>query len=289
MILPGFVGGTIDRADAIRCDPARAAAAFTDPAARLLRLDGLDPLLDGSRLATEPIPAGAAIDAYALMGVDAEGPVFVALSDKPPGADSMARVWEAVPLLTAEELAHYGAARSLVDWHRRHRFCANCGMETLPEKAGWSRRCGGCASEHFPRVDPVTIMLAEHKGRVLVGRQPRYPEKRYSALAGFVEPGETIEEAVARELHEEAGIRVGKVRYVISQPWPFPSSLMIGCIAEALDDVLTIDRTELEDAIWVDAAQVRAALEGHEDAPFIPPPPLAIANSLFRHWLEGQG
>jgi NAD+ diphosphatase len=131
-------------------------------------------------------------------------------------------------------------------------------------------------------------MLAEHQGRVLVGRQPQYPAGRYSALAGFVEPGESIEEAVARELREEAGIEVRRVRYVASQPWPFPGQLMIACIAEALDDALTIDRTELDDAMWVGRAGVEASLRGDGDAPFLAPPHFAIAHTLFARWLSGS-
>jgi NAD+ diphosphatase len=140
--------------------------------------------------------------------------------------------------------------------------------------------------EHFPRVDPVAIMLAEHEGRVLVGRQPRYPPGRYSALAGFIEPGESIEEAVARELMEEAGVAVGEVRYLASQPWPFPGSLMIGCVAAASDDRITLDRNELEDAMWVDRAGVAAALAGEADAPFQAPPHFAIAHTLLRMWVD---
>jgi NAD+ diphosphatase len=136
----------------------------------------------------------------------------------------------------------------------------------------------------FPRVDPVVIMLAEHDGRVLLGRQPRFPPRRFSALAGFVEPGESIEEAVARELAEEAGVAATNVRYVASQPWPFPGSLMIACLADAADDALTLDGDELEDAIWVDRAGVRAALAGEPAAPFLAPPPYAIAHSLLAHW-----
>jgi NAD+ diphosphatase len=139
--------------------------------------------------------------------------------------------------------------------------------------------------EHFPRVDPVVIMLAEQGGRVLVGRQPQYPQGRYSALAGFLEPGESIEEAVARELKEEAGVDTLSVRYVASQPWPFPGSLMIACVAKVASDALTIDRTELEDAFWVDADDVRAALAGVSGARFQAPPPFAIANTLLQRWL----
>jgi NAD+ diphosphatase len=284
---PGFVGGTLDRADQVRTDPDRLAEAFADKRAGRLILEGLDPVMMGDQLAVEPLPAGAALAGHVLLGVDAGAPLFVELNAAVSnGAGYSPRAWELANVLPASDLALYGTARSLVDWHARHGFCAVCGHATAVSKGGWSRRCGNCAAEHFPRVDPVTIMLAEHSGRVLVGRQPRFPAKRYSALAGFVEPGETIEEAVARELWEEAGIRVHDVRYVMSQPWPFPSSLMIACIAQADDDVLTIDETEIEHAFWVDAAGVRASLAGDPDAPFIAPPPMAVAHHLFRRWLD---
>lgn len=287
--VPGFVGGTLDRVDHIRTNPALLEASFGDARARLLVMDGLDPVLEGTALATEVIPAGAALGDYALLGEDEAGPMFVRLGTT-ARSDPTAppRVWEAAGVLGAAELAHYGAARALVDWHSRHGFCANCGQSTQVRKAGWSRQCDGCGSEHFPRVDPVAIMLAEHEGRVLVGRQPSWLPGRYSALAGFIEPGETIEEAVARELWEEAGIRVYDVRYVMSQPWPFPSSLMIACVAQSESDVLRIDETELEDAKWVDAEGVRAAMEGRERAPFVAPPRMAVAHFLFRAWLDAQ-
>jgi len=286
----GFVGGTLDRADRLRGDPALLADAFAHPAARLLLLDGLDPVVDGSGLATVPLPRDIDPDQFGLLGLDAEGPLFVSLVPRalPHGAGVTSQVWSVAPMLSPDALAHYGAARSLVDWHARHRFCAQCGGATSPVRAGWSRRCGNCGAEHFPRVDPVVIMLAEHGGRALVGRQPRFPEGRYSALAGFVEVGETIEEAVSRELFEEAGVRTTRVRYVQSQPWPFPSSLMIACIADVEDDALTLDETELEAAMWVDRAGVAAALEGSPDAPFTAPPPMAVAYHLLRHWV-GEG
>jgi len=179
----------------------------------------------------------------------------------------------------------WGGARSLIAWHNRHCFCANCGSATELFRAGWGRKCGACSVEHFPRVDPVVIMLAQHDGRVLVGRQPQYPPGRYSALAGFVEPGESIEEAVARELREEAGIEVANVRYVASQPWPFPGQLMIACIADAISDALMIDITELEDAKWVDRSGVEAAIRRDPDAPFLAPPHFAVAHTLFMRWL----
>lgn len=296
--LPGFVGGTLDRADRVRSDPALLAQAFADPRARMLLLDGLDPLADGRHLATAALPCDTHAADFVLLGVGAEGPVFARLDPALGNAATFApKVWSIAPLLAPDQLALYGTARSLIDWHARHGFCARCGTPTVPSKAGWARRCGGdtlsgsesetrgCGAEHFPRVDPVTIMLAEHDGRVLVGRQPRFPAGRYSALAGFVEPGETIEEAVARELWEEAGIVVDDVRYAMSQPWPFPSSLMIACMATARDDALTIDETEIEHAMWVTRDEVKAALAGDEGAAFIAPPQMAVAYNLFRFWL----
>jgi NAD+ diphosphatase len=160
-----------------------------------------------------------------------------------------------------------------------------CGQASAPFRAGWGRRCLSCQAEHFPRVDPVVIMLAEHEGSILLARQPQYPPGRYSALAGFVEPGESIEEAVARELHEEAGIIASDIRYVASQPWPFPGQLMIACTARAASAEIVLDRTELEDAFWASRADVAAAFAGEPGARFLAPPPYAIAHTLLRHWL----
>ncbi|MGE4429499.1 MAG: NAD(+) diphosphatase [Sphingobium sp.] len=288
---PGFSAPSIDRWDQARVDPEALAKAFADPRARRLLLDGLDPVLSGPVLAREALPPQAQLAAHLLLGRETDGsPLFVELRQDIPHAAAFApRVWDAAAELEAAELSLYGGARSLVDWHARHGYCAVCGGRTNVAKGGWARGCGTCGAEHFPRVDPVVIMLAEFQGRVLVARQPRFPEKRYSALAGFVEPGETIEGAVARELFEEAGLQVRDIRYVISQPWPFPSSLMIACMAQADDDRLTIDYTELEDAFWVDAAGVRAALDGDADAPFIAPPAMAVARNLFLHWIAEQG
>jgi NAD+ diphosphatase len=282
-----FAGGTLDRADPLRGDPVRLAAAFASPAARHMPLDGLLPMVDGAAIVTAPLPAEADMNDYILLGLDDDAPLFVALpTQKPPHGAANTGVWQACASLGMDALAHYGAARSMVDWHARHGFCATCGTATRPIRAGWSRQCGGCNAEHFPRVDPVVIMLAEYRDRVLVGRQPRFPPRNYSALAGFLEPGETVEEAVARELWEEAGVRTTSVRYVMSQPWPFPSSLMMACIAPVESDALTIDTTELEDAIWIDRDTARQALDGAPDAPFNAPAPVAIAHHLLRHWVE---
>jgi NAD+ diphosphatase len=178
-------------------------------------------------------------------------------------------------------------AKSIIDWHARHRFCANCGQRTALADAGYKRYCEACETEHFPRTDPVVIMLAVHGDRCLLGRQPKWPRGFYSALAGFVEPGETIEEAVARELFEEAGIRAGIVQYHSTQPWPYPSSLMIGCFAEALNEDVIVDRTELEDARWFSKDELRDALAGR--GPVRSPPALAIAHQLVKTWVEHTG
>jgi NAD+ diphosphatase len=201
-----------------------------------------------------------------------------------PHANARA-AFDTIGTLSEDEAPLFAAALSLAWWHSRHQFCANCGAGTEIERGGWSRKCPECSAQHFPRVDPVVIMLAEHDGRLLLGRQPQYPPGRYSALAGFLEPGESIEAAVARELHEEAGIAVADVTYVASQPWPFPSSLMLGCHARALGDELTIDFTELDDARWFTRDEVAAALAGRADATFQPPPRFAIARTLLEQWL----
>lgn len=287
MPLPlGFTGARLDRADRLRTDPDAFAAAIADPRATCLLLDGIDPVPgSGGGLMWEALdPADER--ALLLLGIDDSGaPRFVREAHAGARADARSRtVMRLLPMLSPEEAALYGGARSLVDWHARHRFCAVCGSPTELFRGGWGRRCASCGAEHFPRVDPVVIMLAEYEGRVLLGRQPGFPPGFFSALAGFVEPGESLEEAVARELFEEAGIAVSNVSYVASQPWPFPSSLMIGCRAVARDPALTIDTTELEAAMWVDRAEVRAALAGDMGASFMAPPPLAIARYLLEDW-----
>ncbi|MFC7536470.1 NAD(+) diphosphatase [Sphingomonas sp. GCM10030256] len=276
---PFFSGNGIDRADLLRADP----QAIADLAARadaraIVWVDGLPQLDPAGRLQWR-----APSDDPLFLGLDDGGPCF---STVPAAPHDYRTQFAALGLLHPDDAPLFAAALSLGNWHRRHRFCANCGASTALVRGGWSRRCGACGAEHFPRVDPVVIMLAEHDGRLLLGRQPQYPPGRYSALAGFVEVGETLEAAVARELHEEAGIAVTHVRYVASQPWPFPSSLMIGCTAHAVGDELTIDRTELDDARWFTRAEVAAALSGDADPAFLPPPPFAIAHSLIRHWLD---
>lgn len=286
---PGFTGSPLDRADHLRCDPEAIAAAKTDPRARLLKLDALVPQVDGGGGLGWTDLADAADGAELfLLGLADGRPHLVAWHPETPhGEPTPMRspaVREALAKLRPGDAATYAAARSLSEWHTRHRFCANCGHATMILRAGWARTCPNCATEHFPRVDPVVIMIAEHEGRALLGRGPDWPEGRYSALAGFVEPGESIEEAVAREIAEETGVRVSEVRYVASQPWPFPGQLMIACIAQAADDRVTIDPREIEDAIWVARDAVLAVLAGEAETPFLPPPPYAIAHTLLTAW-----
>ena len=273
-----FDGPGLDRADALRGEPARIEALARSPEARqLVWADGLPALNTEGRLCWEEVS-----DAALFLGLDSDRPCF---SPVAAGGGDLRAQFGTLSHLSAVEAPLFAAATSLASWHRRHGYCANCGGPSAIVRGGWSRQCGACGAEHYPRVDPVVIMLAEHDGRVLLGRQPRFPPRRYSALAGFVEVGESIEAAVARELFEESGVRVSDVRYVGSQPWPFPSSLMIACVATAADEALTIDLTELEDARWFTREEVAAAMAGVSDAPFLAPPPFAIAHSLLAHWL----
>lgn len=289
MTVPGFTGGTLDRADRVRHERELLAAAEADPRARLLVLHGLDPELDpDGRLVWAPLDKAEGERLF--LGFDEGGaPCFVPAP--PPGVSfpnaRSPALFAMLDRFHAGDAALYAAARSLVDWHARHRFCAVCGAPTAVFRAGWGRQCPACDAEHFPRVDPVVIMLAERGDKVLLGRQPSWPAGRYSALAGFLEVGESIEEAVRRETLEEAGVRVGAVRYVASQPWPFPSSLMIACIGEALDERIAIDVHELEDARWFGRDEVKAALARDPAAPFGAPPSYAIAHTLLSAWMEG--
>ncbi len=285
-----FTGAGMDRADPLRVDSDALAAAIGAPSSRLLRLNGLDPEVgEDGRLSWGALAETDPESELLLLGV-AEGKHHFAVlppKDTQLNARSPA-IWRTLMMLDPSDVALYGAARSLIDWHARHRFCAVCGAETQIFRAGWGRRCGACSAEHFPRVDPVVIMLACFDGKVLLGRQAMFPPGRYSALAGFVEPGESLEEAVQRELKEEAGVDAFNVRYVASQPWPFPSSLMVGCMADVASDALTIDVTEIEDAMWVGRRGVEAAMSGDPGAPFIAPPPYAIAHNLLEYWLANS-
>ncbi|MBC2665836.1 NAD(+) diphosphatase [Novosphingobium flavum] len=280
-----FSGSPLDRADPVRTDPERLAALQAE--GRFLRLDGLRPVVEQGRLGWDGLPGAAAEAVFLGLGPDGRGH-FAVVTAGLAGAlgPADAALWEALALLPPEEVAIYGTARSLLNWHARHRFCSCCGGPTGAAKGGWQRDCPACGTQHFPRTDPVTIMIVEHEGRLLLGRQPRFAAGMYTALAGFVEPGETVEEAVAREVFEEAGVRVRDVCYVTSQPWPFPSSLMIACHAHADDAAITVDATELEDARWFTREEVTAALGGGEGVPFLAPAPRAVARQLLNWWVR---
>jgi len=288
MNLPAFCGHPLDRADHLRGDPARLAELRGD--GLLLTLEGLAPLLDGAgKLALSSTADAPDTAELVFLGLLEGRALFGAVPD---GGDmapayTLREMWRLLVGLPAVQLALYGGARSLLDWHARHRFCARCGQPTVLVKGGWQRDCAACGAQHFPRTDPVAIVLVENGDNLLLGRQARYPPRSYSALAGFIEPGESIEEGVAREVFEEAGVRVREVGYIASQPWPFPSQLMIGCHAVTGDTELTIDLTELEDARWFTRAEVAEAMErGEASSSFVAPLRQAIAHHMLRWWLE---
>lgn len=282
----GFTGSPLDRCDAMRNNPEALAAALRSPLARLLRMEGLDPVLSEDwSLIWDDVSATASLEDHVFLGQIDDAPCFVMLPPKPAQSGPNRPSMQILTTLSDDQAATWGAARSVIDWHWRHSFCAVCGAPSSLFRGGWARRCDGCAAEHYPRVDPVVIMLAVRGDRALVGRQASFPPRFYSALAGFVEPGESLEEAVRRELFEEAGVRCGTVHYVASQPWPFPSSLMIACIAEADSEDISLDTDELEHAFWVEKSEVQAMFDPSCAEPvFTMPPRQAIAHTLFLHW-----
>ena len=298
-----FAGNPLDRASERRRDAAWIRALLDDPAARVLPLRELRPLtrcsaapaLDWQNLGPwrDLIENGATLVFLGLgegrpyFAVDATGAGEFGAAGADSGEAIDARTL--APLLPTGEAAILAEARSLVDWHARHRFCAQCGSPTRVTAAGWVRRCPECKASHYPRSDPVTIMLAVNGERALLGRNRRRPGNRFSCLAGFMEPGETLEECVRREVHEESGVRVGRVKYLACQPWPFPSSLMMGFLCEALSEEITVDPEELAEARWFEREEIRAMVERAATGPDDPtqlsvPGPVAIAHQICRRW-----
>ena len=191
-------------------------------------------------------------------------------------------------VVPASELSAIAMAKSLVNWHQRHGYCANCGTRSAMKEGGWKRDCPNCKAEHFPRTDPVVIMLVTSGDKVLLGRQKHFLPGMYSCLAGFVEAAETIEDAVRREIFEESGVRCTDVNYYMTQPWPYPSSLMIGCTARALNEDIVVDRTELEDARWFDHAEAALMIRREHPDGLAGPHPFAIAHHLLGRWVKGS-
>jgi len=298
-----FSGSILDRAGNLRRDAAWLNAQRNAESSRFLLLHELKPLIaleGGARLAWFPQRFAAPLSDSPTLLLGLEGGVahFAVDVDGIAGIEQLADeqnkfidVRSIAPQLQLSEAAILAQARSMIDWHKRHGFCAQCGAPSVAEDAGYSRRCSNeaCKAQHFPRTDPVVIMLGVHGDHILLGRQPQFVPGVYSALAGFMEPGESIEEAVRRELAEEAGLATAEVRYIASQPWPFPSSLMIGCVAEATGDAITVDRHELEDARWFHRDEVAVMLRASTDlnAPLRLPPPLSLAHQIAKRYLAG--
>ena len=226
-----------------------------------------------------------------FLGLEDEKALFAVdlPDDGEPGFDGAAfqEMRGAATVLAARDCAIAGQAKALIDWHHRHGFCANCGAATTAQDGGYRRHCPGCGTDHFPRVDPVVIMLPLFEEHCLVGRNARFAGGLHSAFAGFIEPGETMEDAVARELQEEVGVSIGAVTYRASQPWPFPSSLMLGCYAQALLKNFTVDGAEIAVARWMSKAEARARIAGEIDDGIRMPTPIAIAHHLIKNWAEG--
>jgi NAD+ diphosphatase len=299
----GYVDSPVERAAERRADAAAVAALAADPAARAYVVGGNLVVMRQGGSPSEPLFTLAetrALEAAAetvFLGLVEGAPRFGVGIPQGTAEQLKARDGFHVTdlrsvavqgLVAPEHLPPIAEAKALLHWHARHRFCANCGVATLVVNGGWRRDCPQCKAQHFPRTDPVVIMLAVDGGRCLLGRSPRFMPTMWSCLAGFVEPGETFEEAVKRETREEAGIECGRVRYFASQPWPFPMSLMIGCHAEALTRKITVDRNELEGARWFDKDEVVAMLERRHPDGLTTPPPMAIAYHIIRAWVEGE-
>lgn len=298
---PGFISHPIDRAAHLRTDPEKlfALEGRKDARAYVIHRDSLliTQGADGPRalLTLDEARRFGANPGTIFLGLREGAPVFgmgisPAAAEELIGRDDVGvknlRAMAASGAVPAQELSTIAMAKSLVGWHQRHGFCANCGVRTALSQGGWRRDCPTCKAEHFPRTDPVVIMLVTSGERCLLGRQAQFPAGMWSCLAGFIEAAETIEQAVQREIIEEAGIQCTDVHYYMTQPWPYPSSLMIGCTARATTTDITIDRSELEDARWFDRAEAATMLKHTHPLGLSGPHPVAIAHHLLGDWLR---
>lgn len=306
-----FGGGGLSRSAHLRADPARMAEALADGRVlvlwrgKVLMAAGAPgwlppdhPVLQGE---PEPVFLGEhlgtfvfATDISAWEPPADSAPLPTGIFDNSvqqhpllPADWGFADLRQVMAGLTPVEAELVATARALLTWHRSHRFCANCGAASAMVMAGWQRSCTACGTQHFPRTDPVVIMLVTFGNQTLIGRSPGWPEGMYSCLAGFIEPGETVEAAVRREVFEESGVRLGPVEYLASQPWPFPASLMIGCRAQALDTAITLDPAELEDALWISREDLLSVFAGENPA-IRPPRKGSIAQFLLSNWLADR-
>ena len=305
----------MDRAAHLRSDPAALAALASQEEARLLPLwrgkapinlnEPSAPRLNWTPMLEELLALGGEAPVF-LGGAKSDGAqarfaIDISSIEEDALPQSFSGLGEAVKFIDLRSIASelppteppvWAEAKSLLEWHANHPKCSRCGAASAPAEGGWRRDCPSCGAKHFPRTDPVVIMLVLHHGedgeeRVLIGRQPNWPPRMHSLLAGYIEPGETIEEAVRRETFEEAGVKVGAVGYLASQPWPFPSTLMIGCWGVALNASLIVDEKELEAARWAGKAEMRAALAGQHPE-FDAPRRDAIARTLVEAWATDQ-
>ena len=297
----GYAASRVDRAAERRTDAEALRGFESDGRARAYVVGGELVVLRKADGALDPLFSCAAARAFegaaetAFLGLVDGAPRFaVAIEPAAAAALKSNDTFEVTDLrsiavrglVEAEHLPALAEGKALLNWHARHRFCPNCGSATQPVEAGWRRDCPACKTQHFPRTDPVAIMLPVAGDRCVLGRSHRFQPGMWSCLAGYIEPGEAIEDAVRRETREEAGIVCGRVAYFASQPWPFPTSLMIGCHAEAISHDIVIDRTELADARWFDREEVALMLRRQHHEGFTAPVPVAIAYHIIRAWVE---
>ncbi len=298
-----FSGNPFDRAEAERRDPKWIEAAAHKRDARVLPLYKLNVLMSRN---SAPALGWVGPDVFERLPPGVPPPVLLGLRDGAPHfALDVSNVQDTASLglpagykfeecraaaldIAGPETGIIAQARAQVDWHNRHKFCSVCGERTLPERGGLQRRCTACKAEHFPRTDPVVIMLVHKGDRCVIGQtRARMSAGFYSCLAGFMDQGEAIEEAVRREVREESGLEVADVRYHSSQPWPFPSSLMIGCHARAATEEIHFDAEEMSDVRWATRAEVASALR-NESPSLKVPGPIAIAHHLIKAWVNGE-